>query len=103
MKSVRLNSVALSWLQGGHHLAPQYKSTGFFSALASAKMASISLSCAAAFQATPAGMSMDAWAGAKARLRASARLASKGDLFMVGTCKRGADCEPRRNPLRTQV
>ena len=41
MKSGRLKTVALIWLQGGHHTAPQYRSTGLLSALALAKMASM--------------------------------------------------------------
>ena len=40
MKSARLNTVALTWLQGGHQAAPQYRNTGFFSARALAKAAS---------------------------------------------------------------
>ncbi len=51
MKSCRLNSVALSWLQGGHHLAPQYSSTGLRSARACAKARSMSASDAACSQA----------------------------------------------------
>src|SRR5436190_24323018 len=31
MKSWRLNSVALTWLQGGHHTAPQYRNSGLLS------------------------------------------------------------------------
>jgi hypothetical protein len=53
MKSMRLNSVALTWLHGGHHLAPQYTNTGLPCALACAKAASTSASLAACFQAMP--------------------------------------------------
>src|SRR5947207_975318 len=43
MKSMRLKSVAFTWLQGGHHFAPQYTKTGLFSPLASASAAAISV------------------------------------------------------------
>ncbi len=42
MKSWRLNSVALTWLQGGHQTAPQYRNSGLLSDLAAAKAASTS-------------------------------------------------------------
>src|SRR5208282_148655 len=42
MKSCRLNSVALTWLQGGHHTAPQYRNSGLLSVLAATKAASTS-------------------------------------------------------------
>src|SRR5690349_7802364 len=42
MKSGRLNTADLSCLQGGHHWAPQYKSTGLLDAFAEAKAASTS-------------------------------------------------------------
>jgi hypothetical protein len=42
MKSWRLKIVALTWLQGGHHVAPQYRNTGLPAALASANAASTS-------------------------------------------------------------
>ena len=42
MKSWRLKIVALTWLQGGHQIAPQYRNTGLFSARAAAKAASTS-------------------------------------------------------------
>src|SRR5690242_11302780 len=43
MKSWRLKSVAFTWLQGGHHTAPQYRKSGLRSAFAWAKAASTSL------------------------------------------------------------
>src|SRR5271167_767132 len=42
MKSWRLNRVALTWLQGGHQTAPQYRNSGLLSALAARKAASTS-------------------------------------------------------------
>ena len=42
MKSWRLKIVALTWLHGGHQIAPQYRNTGLFSARAAAKAASTS-------------------------------------------------------------
>src|SRR4051812_11551757 len=43
-KSAREKSVALTWLQGGHHTAPQYRNTGLPDCLASAKALSTSAS-----------------------------------------------------------
>src|SRR5438105_10624094 len=45
MKSWRLKIVALTWLQGGHHTAPQYRNSGFPSARALLKAASTSPFC----------------------------------------------------------
>ena len=83
-KSWRLKSVALSWLHGGHQLAPQYSSTGLFRALASAKARSMSASAAAGCQATLVeGRDGAAFAGSvrppkpsvvKAAIRAAARV-----------------------------
>src|SRR5271167_1540725 len=42
MKSWRLNRVALTWLQGGHQTAPQYRNSGLLSALAATNAASTS-------------------------------------------------------------
>src|SRR5450432_4905188 len=42
MKSWRLKIVALTWLQGGHQTAPQYKNTGLSCFFATAKAASTS-------------------------------------------------------------
>src|SRR6266540_2555719 len=42
MKSWRLKSVALTWLHGGHHTAPQYRNSGLLSALAPTNAASTS-------------------------------------------------------------
>src|SRR6266700_4316727 len=42
MKSWRLKSVALTWLQGGHHTAPQYRNSGLWSVLAATNAASTS-------------------------------------------------------------
>src|SRR5262245_10064041 len=42
MKSGRLNTADLSCLQGGHHCAPQYSSTGLLDACADLKAASTS-------------------------------------------------------------
>src|SRR5258705_10428253 len=42
MKSSRLNSVALTWLQGGHHEAPQYRNSGLCSERARANAESTS-------------------------------------------------------------
>ena len=42
MKSWRLKIVALTWLHGGHQVAPQYRNTGFPSAFAATKAASTS-------------------------------------------------------------
>src|SRR5438552_17043264 len=42
MKSWRLKSVALTWLHGGHHTAPQYRNSGLWSALAATNAASTS-------------------------------------------------------------
>src|SRR6476620_4297713 len=70
MKSWRLKSVALTWLHGGHHLAPQYTNTGLFSLRALAKAASTSASLAAWRQAMPAsacsGAALAVGAGAAA-------------------------------------
>src|SRR5689334_1097144 len=64
MKSCRLNSVAFSWLHGGHHLAPQYTSTGLPSALPWAKAFSMSASAAAGCQVTWGPLATVAQAGA---------------------------------------
>src|SRR6185369_2568661 len=53
MKSWRLKSVALTWLHGGHHLAPQYMKTGLCSSRAAAKAASTWASLAASCHAMP--------------------------------------------------
>src|SRR5262245_25313898 len=66
MKSTRLNSVAFTWLHGGHHLAPQYTKTGLPCCLACAKAASTSASLAACFQAMPSLWSAGAAAGVAA-------------------------------------
>src|SRR5262245_35731847 len=50
MKSWRLKIVAITWLQGGHHFAPQYRNTGLPSAFAAANAPSTS----PLRQATPA-------------------------------------------------
>ncbi len=42
MKSRRLNTVALTWLHGGHQVAPQYRNSGLRAARASANAASTS-------------------------------------------------------------
>src|SRR4029450_7921609 len=42
MKSWRLNSVAFTWLHGGHHTAPQYRKRGLLSDFAARNAASTS-------------------------------------------------------------
>jgi hypothetical protein len=73
MKSWRLKIVDITWLQGGHHFAPQYRNTGLPSAFAAANAASTSpfrqampaVSCAGACAAAGAG---EATCGAAAEL-----------------------------------
>src|SRR5450432_2452299 len=62
MKSWRLKIVALTWLHGGHHTAPQYRNTGLFSFFAAANAASTS----PLYQAMPASLDADPDAAALA-------------------------------------
>src|SRR3569832_592379 len=55
MKSARWNSVAFTWLHGGHQTAPQYRNTGLPAARAPAKARSTSAS-------EPPGCHAIAWA-----------------------------------------
>jgi hypothetical protein len=71
-KSCRLKKVALSWLHGGHQVAPQYSKTGFFCSRAWAKARSMSASAAAGTHATLVeGRPGAAKAGAPARASTS--------------------------------
>ena len=53
MKSGRAKSVAFTWLQGGHHAAPQYANNGRFFSRASANALVTSASECSRFQRTP--------------------------------------------------
>src|SRR4051812_24713144 len=84
MKSGRLNTADLSCLQGGHHFAPQYSSTGLLVAFATLNAASTS----------PLNQSMP---GASAWTCASSAVAG------VAGAGAGAAASPRVQPASTHV
>src|ERR1700743_1008682 len=91
-KSWRLNSVAFSWLHGGHHTAPQYSSTGLFCALALGKALSMSASLVASCQATlPGGGPSAAWAAVPRPASVAASARARAEAFRV----RAVECGRR--------
>src|SRR5258706_12281269 len=86
-KSGRENKVALTWLHGGHHTAPQYKYTGLPVCFASAKARSTSASVEATCHAMPdfasGALASDALESASPIRMAQA--AAMDDAFMLFT------------------
>src|SRR5215472_4005979 len=80
MKSWRLKSVALTWLHGGHHFAPQYMKTGLCSSRAAANAASTWASLAASCQAMPATSPCDAVVVAAAAVAGARSVGAVGDV-----------------------
>src|SRR5271155_108173 len=106
MKSWRLNRGALTWLQGGHQTAPQYRNSGLLSALAARKAASTSplrqaMPSAWVAKAGSGGLlsvaavGPERWGGSGAcehatTARVRARLSWRGEMGMVARQAAGA-------------
>src|SRR4051812_12381678 len=87
MKSWRLNKVAFSLLQGGHQLAPQYRSTGCVAFRAWAKARSMSASVAAARHAIELmeGVAASADLAGVSAMKSAAARANTARVFMMAS------------------